>query len=285
MGLDNITSKKPTWCPNCKNKTEKKFRKWFDNKYKQYTIKHQPKYDWCKNSDTDKFLPFDFVIEDLKLIIEIDGDQHFIQVLNWASPEDTLERDIYKMKMAFKNGYKIIRIIQTDIYYDKNEWEKKFDEELTKTILNNTTSKDDTIGLICIGCDVKYSKLNDIIGDNTNTDIKKYKCDKCDSSFRFKSHYDKHCETELHKTGKKKERSDKLPDYKCTICNSYITNLKSNYELHILNNHKTFVEREKEFKFFCKICNKGYMDKTLYDTHIETRKHITKDKILKSNQS
>jgi very-short-patch-repair endonuclease len=31
---------------------------------------------------TNRLLPYDFVIEDMKLIIEIDGEQHFSQVPN-----------------------------------------------------------------------------------------------------------------------------------------------------------------------------------------------------------
>ena len=38
------------------------------------------KFNWCKNPETNKYLPFDFYIPDLNLIIEIDGDQHFEQV-------------------------------------------------------------------------------------------------------------------------------------------------------------------------------------------------------------
>ena len=50
---------------------------------------------------------------------------------------------------------------------------------------------------------------------------------------------DKHCKTELHKTGKKKTRSDKKEEFKCKICNLYTTNQQTNLKLHILNNHKT----------------------------------------------
>ena len=36
----------------------------------------------------------------LKIIIELDGPQHFIQIMNWKSPEETRKGDIYKMKCA-----------------------------------------------------------------------------------------------------------------------------------------------------------------------------------------
>jgi very-short-patch-repair endonuclease len=59
---------------------------------------------------------FDFVIESLKIIIELDREQHFSQVSNWQSPQDTQTRDIYKMRQALKNDYSIIIILQTDVF-------------------------------------------------------------------------------------------------------------------------------------------------------------------------
>ena len=93
-------------------------------------VKFQCKFEWCKDKD---FLKFDFLIEELKIIIELDGHQHFIQVMNWSSPEDNLNRDIYKMKTANKNGYTIIRILQKDVYANKDSWDKK----LLDAIKNN----------------------------------------------------------------------------------------------------------------------------------------------------
>ena len=143
-----ITSSKPKWCPFCKNKTEGKFKHYFENKYPEYKLKYQPKWDWCK-SEKDNCLPFDFAIKKLKIIIEIDGEQHFSQVSNWCSPEDNLKNDIFKMKMANENGYTVIRILQDDIYCDKNDWENKLDKIL---------KKHDQPTVYYIGCDVKYGK-------------------------------------------------------------------------------------------------------------------------------
>lgn len=111
-----------SWCPCCKNKTEKKM---LDILSEKYELIHQAKYDWCKNNDTDKYFPFDFELPDYKIIIELDGLQHFEQVMNWKSPEENLERDLYKMNKAIENGYTIIRIFQEDVYYDKNDWLNK----------------------------------------------------------------------------------------------------------------------------------------------------------------
>jgi len=59
-------------CPSCINKTEFKFYNTIKKFYP--TLKRQYKVEWCKNK---LYLPFDFVIEDLNIIIELDGEQHF----------------------------------------------------------------------------------------------------------------------------------------------------------------------------------------------------------------
>jgi very-short-patch-repair endonuclease len=140
--LDNITGHN-VWCTCCINKTEQKFKTFFENKY-TYKLKDQAKYEWCKDK---RKLPFDFSIEELKIIIEIDGEQHFSQVSNWESPENQLEKDLYKMEKAKSKGYTIIRIIQEDIWNDRNNWGGKLD---------NLLYKYEEPKIFCIGCDKKY---------------------------------------------------------------------------------------------------------------------------------
>jgi very-short-patch-repair endonuclease len=106
-----------SWCPNCRYKTE-------DNVYKilvqiHPTIKTQFKVEWCKEL---KYLPFDFVLEDRKIIIELDGEHHFIQVAKWKTPEHNRKRDLYKMKCANENGFSIIRLLQDDVYKNRYDW-------------------------------------------------------------------------------------------------------------------------------------------------------------------
>lgn len=122
--ISSITREKATWCPYCKNKTEKKLYDWLQNEYKHLKIDFQCVFDWCINNQTKRKLIFDFVIEEYKIIIELDGRQHFQQVQNWQSPESTQERDIYKMKEANQNGYTIIRLLQIDVLYDRNNWKQ-----------------------------------------------------------------------------------------------------------------------------------------------------------------
>lgn len=69
-------------------------------------------------------------MEDYKIIIELDGLQHFKQVSNWADPETTRKKDIYKMNQAIKNGYTIVRLLQDDIWKDKISWKKELKKYL-----------------------------------------------------------------------------------------------------------------------------------------------------------
>ena len=116
--LSGVT--KGVWCSFCVNKTEQILF----NKLKEIyiTLERQYRVEWCKNSKTNRFLPFDFVLEERKIIIELDGKQHFEQIGNWLSPVETRKNDLYKMNCANENGYSIIRILQKDVYYNKYDW-------------------------------------------------------------------------------------------------------------------------------------------------------------------
>ena len=113
--LNNISS--GTWCPNCVNKTEAKLLVYlmliFPDILKQY------RKDWCKNKSC---LPFDFCIEELKIIIELDGAQHFRQVRTWKTHTETRRVDVFKMKCALENGYRVIRLLQEDVWENDEKW-------------------------------------------------------------------------------------------------------------------------------------------------------------------
>jgi len=106
-----------SWCPKCRYKTENKI----ENILKEIDplLARQVKFNWCKNI---KHLPFDFVLEHKKIIIEIDGIQHWSQVAKWKSPQHNRIRDLFKMKCANENGFSIIRILQDDVFHDKYNW-------------------------------------------------------------------------------------------------------------------------------------------------------------------
>jgi len=105
------------WCSYCKHKTELKLYDAIKQIYP--SIIRQFKQEWCKKRT---YLSFDFCIQEFKIIIELDGAQHFIQVSNWPSPEETHENDSFKKKCANDNGYSIVRIIQEDVFNDTYDW-------------------------------------------------------------------------------------------------------------------------------------------------------------------
>jgi very-short-patch-repair endonuclease len=108
-----------SWCSCTKNKTETKLFNFLKSKL-SVDVEKQAKFDWCKNKN---YLPFDFLIDEFQLLLELDGRQHFSQVGKWDSPEETQKNDIYKMKQANWNDYSVIRIVQEDVWNDKNNWQ------------------------------------------------------------------------------------------------------------------------------------------------------------------
>ena len=122
-----------SFCSHCVNKTEHLLLKFLEDNF-DTKIKHQKKFDWCRNI---KILRFDFFIEEYNLLIELDGPQHFKQVSNWLPYLQTQKSDIYKMKCANKHGYSMIRIAQADVWDNKNNWKKKL-----KSAINNSIDQD-----------------------------------------------------------------------------------------------------------------------------------------------
>ena len=117
------------WCPYCINKTEQKVYEQLIIFYR--TLQQQYKVEWCKKKS---YLPFDFVIPEHNIIIELDGRQHFTQVSNWSSPEEQQINDKYKMDCANKHNYSVIRLLQEDVFYDTYNWLEELNENIKKII-------------------------------------------------------------------------------------------------------------------------------------------------------
>ena len=111
---------KGSGCPRCRNKTEAKLYEKIITIYP--SLQTQFKQNWCMKKS---YLPYDFCIPELKIIIELDGAQHFRQVRNWSSPEEQFKNDKYKEECANQNGYSIIRLLQEDVFYDTYDWVKE----------------------------------------------------------------------------------------------------------------------------------------------------------------
>jgi hypothetical protein len=120
-------------CPHCSSrKTEKILHEYLKSIFP--SIIRQFKQEWCKDKHC---LPYDDCIPELKTIIELDGIQHFKQVMNWKSPEENQITDRYKMKCANENDYSVIRILQTDVLYDKYDWKKELIMNIEKIKKDN----------------------------------------------------------------------------------------------------------------------------------------------------
>lgn len=126
-------------CPFCRKKTEKKLNEELKKIYPN--LKRELKVDWCRNPEKcngkHHYFPYDFYIYiedgDLKILIELDGIQH-IKPQKFFDRKMTFEerhkRDVYKQKCANEKGYHTIRILQEDVFYDKNDWLSKLKIEI-----------------------------------------------------------------------------------------------------------------------------------------------------------
>lgn len=119
---------KTSWCPNCVHKTSLILHKHL--LAQGFEVVTEAVFEWCKNPDTNRFRRFDYAINNIKIIIELDGVQHFQQVANWQDPIITRNADVVKMKKAVDNGWTIIRVLQEDIYYSRIEWECELSNHL-----------------------------------------------------------------------------------------------------------------------------------------------------------
>lgn len=100
----------------------------------------------------------------------------------------------------------------------------------------------------------------------------KYKCEQCNFECKYVAQWNVHIETELHKTGKRKKRSDVKEAVKCEQCD-YKTKNKTTMKSHKLNEHSNKEEREKGFRYYCKYCDCGTFSKDILERHNKTQKH------------
>ena len=127
--LSKITGPRNGWCPHCVNKTETKLYIQLLSVYP--TIVREFKPNWSNNKR------YDFCIPELKIIIELDGPQHFKQISNWECPDTQHENDLQKEQIANEQEYSIIRITQTDVMEDTYDWFSDIQKHI-KHIVHNS---------------------------------------------------------------------------------------------------------------------------------------------------
>ncbi len=127
-------------CPGCKHKTESIL---FSYLLSYYSDTKQHIRSLCPGSE------YDFEIPSFNCILELDGPHHFKAVSNWKrSVSENQDCDIQKMKYAIERGYRIIRILQEDVYKSDNVW--------LDTHLKPHIEKGEAITYICPGNNTIY---------------------------------------------------------------------------------------------------------------------------------
>ena len=123
-------------CPHCRYKTEFMVYKFLKDTFVNETIKKPFSQEWCK---LQRCLPYDICMMNKNIIIEVDGKQHFQQVINWTCPSITQQRDKFKEACAKQNGYHIIRVYQEDVFQNEYDWRKALYEAVAylETIVAN----------------------------------------------------------------------------------------------------------------------------------------------------
>ena len=126
-------------CPYCKNKTEEKCRKIFEEIFKVEFYKIRPK--WLVNPKTNNLLELDGYNERLSLAFEYDGKFHYERHPKGdeKSFEDQRDRDLVKNSLCKQNGVTLIRIPYTennnlDNFIKENNKIKDFLKKISESI-------------------------------------------------------------------------------------------------------------------------------------------------------
>lgn len=239
-------------CPNCVNKTEQKFyeilKPLFPNLKWRYVV------DWCRNTimKNGKYnnFPFDYCLEELKIIIELDGIDHFeptkrgdISIEEQINKyKQTRKRDLYKQNCANDNGYSVIRIYQPDVYFDSFDWLEKVLEAIEKVkiegfIPSQYISKNDEYK------DFENFDASNVVEVKTNTETY---CKVCDITINY--NYRQHENTQKHKNKLLNIEPDNSKKTFCTTCNKHVTDKRRHYNTE---NHKSKIttkEWEKQIQ-------------------------------------
>lgn len=95
------------------------------------------------NKETGRLLPFDIAVHDLQTLVEVDGGQHFKQVMQWKSPDLHQQRDIYKMEEALLNEWKIVRISAKLVQRENVcDWQMKLMNAITSNLVYDSVAGD-----------------------------------------------------------------------------------------------------------------------------------------------
>ena len=107
---------------------------------------------------------------------------------------------------------------------------------------------------------------------------KEFRCDKCDYTCIYESHWKQHNSSKKHQNIDRQPRSDKVLEPKCKLCPFESNNL-TNMTVHILTKHSGPDKKKKEFTYYCEKCDFGTFTQILFTRHQEAKKHIANYKV------
>jgi len=122
------------------------------------------------------YLPFDFYLSSIAVIIELDGRQHWAQIRTWKSPELTQINDLYKMRQAYEQGLTVIRICQEDVWKDTYDWQTTLSSHLylheqpTRILLDNGKDIYKSIGYLLEDTSLNTVDFSDLDEDEADSD-------------------------------------------------------------------------------------------------------------------
>lgn len=154
----------------------------------------------------------DFLFVEIKLIVEIDGEQHY-------KDQESINHDIIRDDYFIKEGFKIYRIRWKDVF---NNTKVEIEEFLNflSNIENKSIRKYDISNCL-------YEKKEKKKNLSRKNSIKKKKCDNCESLVYKTSKVCRSCWILKKKNSIRSEKYIPLRKNKCEICNEPIYGKKN----------------------------------------------------------
>ena len=122
------------WCQKCTLKTQNMVYQWCKEMFYDEKVEWEQTFSWCPSDMSARHYSFDIVMLKSRVIVEVDGSQHFMVIKKWQNdPEEYRRKDVYKMKKAIENGYRIIRIHQESAWKHPDLFKSKLEMSLKET--------------------------------------------------------------------------------------------------------------------------------------------------------
>ena len=93
-------------CALCANKSERALYEFM--KANGHDVAYQVSFAWAGKAR------YDFLV-DGRIIVELDGPQHFRPIQSWKSGFEVCHSDLEKETLALKHGYPMMRVLQADM--------------------------------------------------------------------------------------------------------------------------------------------------------------------------